>query len=240
MPLHLLESRFPERFPATHLAERHPNGLLALGGDLRPARLLAAYRHGIFPWFSEGEPPLWWAPDPRCVLLPAEIHRSRRWLRWLRGCDWEISADRDFAAVIEGCAAPREPGGGTWIIPAMVDAYSELHRLGYAHSLEVRAEQRLIGGLYGVSIGGAFFAESMYSLRSEASKVALVALALQLHRWGFGLIDVQMSSEHLLTMGARNISRQAFEEALAVALAVEQPVGDWGERWTLRRASNLL
>lgn len=240
MPLFLLDPDQPERFPPTRKAQRVPNGLLAIGGDLRPDRLLAAYGQGIFPWFSEGEPPLWWAPDPRCVLLPEQIHVSRRWVRWLRSCDWQIRVDTDFAGVIERCALPREPGGGTWIVPAMVAAYCDLHALGYAHSIEVYADGAQVGGLYGVSLGAAFFAESMYSRRSNGSKVALLALCRLLQSWGFELIDVQMESEHLLRMGARSWPRAEFEQALAQTQARATVCGPWTGLCEFSTASSLV
>lgn len=231
MPLYLLDADDAGAFPPTRLAQQSPNGLLAIGGDLSPRRLLTAYGQGIFPWFSEGEPPLWWAPDPRCVLTPDAIRVSRRWCRWLRKSQMKVTADCSFTATVEACAAPRVGSGGTWILPDMIAAYEELHRLGYAHSIEVWLADELVGGLYGVSLGGVFFAESMFSRQSNGSKVALLALCRQLYDWGFALIDVQMESEHLLSMGAENLPRLEFEQRLTLALARETVRGSWHGCW---------
>jgi len=198
-------------FPPIASALRHPNGLLAAGGDLGPQRLLAAYRRGIFPWFGAGEPILWWSPDPRCIFDSAAIHESRRLARWRRGCDWTVCANTDFAAVIDACAAPRDGESGTWIVPEMRQAYCALHALGHAHSIEVRrADGALVGGLYGVAVGELFCAESMFSRETNASKLALLALGECLAEWGWPWIDAQIASPHLLRMGARTITRAAF------------------------------
>jgi len=240
MPLYLLDDADAESFPPTRLAQQSPNGLLAIGGDLSPRRLLAAYSQGIFPWYSEGEPLLWWAPNPRCVLRPEAVHVSRRWRRWLRHSSLTITADRSYDAVIEACAAPRNDGGGTWIIPQMIAAYRQLHRLGYAHSVEVWSGEVLVGGLYGVSLGGAFFAESMFSSEENGSKVALLGLCRQLQSWGFGLIDVQMESAHLLSMGAQNWSRDRFEQHLASCFTRESIRGAWSDLWDFGRSADLV
>jgi len=201
-------------FPPLEKALREPNGLLAAGGDLSPGRLLAAYRHGIFPWFSEGEPILWWSPDPRMVLYPAELRVSRSLRKSLRRTDYEIRVDTSFRAVMQACAEPRIQQSGTWISAQMVAAYSALNRHGYAHSVETWREGELIGGLYGVAIGRAFFGESMFSRATDASKLALVHLVRQIERWQFGLIDCQMRTAHLASLGAREVSRDTFSRRL--------------------------
>jgi leucyl/phenylalanyl-tRNA--protein transferase len=205
----------PGAFPDVRGALREPNGLLAVGGDLTPERLAGAYRRGIFPWFGVGDPILWWSPDPRTVLVPERLHISRSLRKRLRRRDLGVTMDRDFGAVIRACAAPREPDGGTWIVPEMLAAYERLYRLGLAHSVEIWAGDpaeggRLAGGLYGVAIGRVFFAESMFSRSTDASKVALVHLCRQLHAWGFGLIDCQMHTPHLASLGAQSVPRRIF------------------------------
>ncbi len=203
-------------FPPTAMALDHPNGLLAAGGGLSPERLLAAYRHGIFPWYEEPQPVLWWTPDPRSVLYLDELHISRSLRRTLRSNTLGLAVDRRFAAVIAACAGPRRGSEGTWIGEDMLLAYQALHRRGIAHSIEVLAEDgQLVGGLYGVAIGRVFFGESMFSLVPSASRVALVALVQMLRRSGFRLIDCQVESAHMNAMGARNISRLDFEAELA-------------------------
>lgn len=198
-------------FPNPALAESEPDGLLAIGGDLSAQRLLRAYCAGIFPWFSEGEPILWWSPDPRLVLRPAKLHISRSLRKLLRKGDMHTTFDRAFPEVMHRCAtAPRHGQQGTWINTAMIDAYVELHRQGYAHSVEVWRGRQLAGGLYGVAIGSAFYGESMFSAQSNASKVALAALANRLQRHQFRFIDCQMETPHLLSMGAELISREEF------------------------------
>lgn len=202
-------------FPPLEQALLEPNGLLAAGGDLSPERLVSAYRHGCFPWFQEGQPILWWSPDPRMVLLPAELHVSHSLRKQMRQRRFEVSFDRDFAAVIEACAAPRSYADGTWITPAMQDAYSELHRRGIAHSVEVWQQGQLVGGLYGLAMGRLFFGESMFSRTDNASKVAFVSLVEQLHACGFALIDCQMHTQHLASFGAHEIPRTEFAGYLA-------------------------
>ncbi len=202
-------------FPPAEAALREPDGLLALGGDLSPPTLLRAYRSGIFPWFSEDQPVLWWSPDPRLVLFPGEFHLSRRLWRTLRRGAFRFSFNRDFAGVIRGCAEPRPGEPGTWITPAMRQAYERLHARGHAHSVEVWQDERLVGGLYGVRVGGVFCGESMFSRQPNASKCAL-ALLCGLHRaLDIALIDAQVSSDHLLRLGARNIARARFLALLA-------------------------
>jgi len=198
-------------FPSVESAAETPNGLLAVGGSLRPRRLLAAYRHGIFPWFGEGEPILWWAPDPRCVIFPERFHVSRSLRRTLNQQRFHVTRNADFEAVIQGCAAPRKDSPGTWIIPPMIEAYCELHRQGYAVSFECWRDGALAGGVYGVHLGRVFFGESMFSRQTDASKVALHAVA----RCGdFGLIDCQLPTPHLERLGAQNIERRRFVQLL--------------------------
>lgn len=205
-------------FPPHQLALKRPNGLLAAGGDLSVARLCHAYRFGVFPWFSAGEPVLWWSPDPRCVFEPAHTRPDTRLARFFRQQRWRVDADRDFAAVIDACAAPRAVDQGTWIVASMRDAYVALHAAGHAHCVEVRDESDdLIGGLYGVAIGELFFAESMFSRCSNASKAALFALALRLREWRWPLIDAQVASDHLLRLGAITLPRERFLAVLAGA-----------------------
>lgn len=212
--------------PATALAE--PDGLLAVGGDLHPRRLLNAYRHGIFPWYSAGQPILWWSPDPRMVFRTDGVRLSSRFRRDLRRSEWEIRADTVFAEVIAACASlPRRGQRGTWITPAMRAAYIALHRLGHAHSVEVFDHDRLVGGIYGVAIGRMFFGESMFSAESGGSKVALAALAHLLHGWGWPLIDAQVENPHLLGLGAERMPREAFLARIATLCAEAVPAGAW-------------
>jgi len=197
-------------FPPLERALRDPNGLLAVGGDLSVERLIQAYRHGCFPWYQAGQPILWWAPDPRTVLFPHEVHISRSLRKTLRQGAFRVTFDRDFPAVIQGCAAPRDYADGTWITPEMQAAYQELHRRGVAHSVEVWQGETLVGGLYGLAIGQLFFGESMFSRADNASKVGFVSLVKRLEEWGFVLIDCQMPTQHLQSLGARSIPRSEF------------------------------
>jgi leucyl/phenylalanyl-tRNA---protein transferase len=208
----------PDAFPPAERALQDPAGLLAAGGDLGCERLLAAYRRGIFPWYSPGQPVLWWCPDPREVLFPAEFHRSRSLARALRVRGFEFHADRDFEAVVAACAAPRRASPGTWITPQMQAAYLELHRRGHAHSTEVWRAGRLVGGVYGVQLGRAYFGESMFSLEPDGSKAALDALARQCLADGTQLIDCQFPSAHLRSLGSRALPRTEFLALLARAL----------------------
>ncbi len=201
-------------FPPLESALDDPNGLLAAGGDLSPGRLLAAYRLGIFPWFGEDEPILWWSPDPRMVLYPAELKVSRSLRKSLRRPDYEIRVDTAFRAVVRACAEPRAGQDGTWITPRMLAAYFTLHERGFAHSVETWRDGELIGGLYGVAIGRAFFGESMFARATDASKLALVHLVRQLERWRFGVIDCQMRTAHLASLGAREVPRERFSRHL--------------------------
>jgi leucyl/phenylalanyl-tRNA--protein transferase len=221
-----LDTLAPARFPNPEDALADPNGLLAFGGDLSPQRLIAAYAHGIFPWYSEGDPLLWWSPDPRCVFATDAVHRSHSLAKFLRKSTWQWSMDRAFEEVMRACAAPRDGQQGTWITPDMVTAYTNLHLLGHAHSLEVWDGEALVGGLYGVAVGRMFSAESMFSRRTNASKAALHALAKTLRERGFPIIDAQVPNPHLLRMGACNMPRTRFLARLA-QLAAEPSVQDW-------------
>ncbi len=220
-----------QKFPDVNLALREPDGLLALGGDLSPGRLLAAYRKGIFPWYSdgqgwpsvaggrtpgatEGQPILWWSPDPRAVLFPSRVKISRSLHKTLKQGRYRITMDQAFRSVMEGCAEPRNGVPGTWITRAMLEAYTELHERGFAHSIETWRDGRLVGGLYGVALGRVFFGESMFSRSPDASKVALVSLARQLVTWGYGLIDCQIYTEHLASLGAETLPREIFTRFL--------------------------
>jgi leucyl/phenylalanyl-tRNA--protein transferase len=207
-------------FPPVSTALTEPNGLLAAGGDLSMSRLLAAYRQGVFPWYQAGEPILWWSPDPRMVLFPGELKVSRSLAKTLRRKQFEVRLDTAFDEVIAACAAARPPAReqrrspGTWITPHIKRAYRELHRAGFAHSVEAYREGKLAGGLYGVALGRVFFGESMFHRVSDASKVAFVYLVRQLARWNFSLIDCQMETSHLASLGARAIPRRDFTRAL--------------------------
>lgn len=213
-------------FPDPERAE--PDGLLAVGGDLSPRRLLAAYERGIFPWFSEKGPILWWSPDPRLVLRPEWLHLPRSLARTLRRGRYAVRADTAFAEVIAGCAAARRPGQrGTWITPEMIAAYERLHRMGFAHSFEAWEGEGLAGGLYGVSLGGAFFGESMFSERPDASKAAFAASVPWLADRGVALVDCQVRTEHLVRFGAREIPRAAFLAELRRTLRRPTLQGRW-------------
>lgn len=199
-----------EPFPPLSRALREPNGLLAAGGSLSAERLLDAYRQGIFPWYSEGQPVLWWSPDPRMVLLPGEFRLPRSLAKRLRRRDFEIRIDTAFETVMRACAAPRRDGAGTWITEDMISAYCRLHHMGHAHSVETWMGGKLAGGLYGVAVGRMFYGESMFTRVADASKIALVALVRRLERHRFRMIDCQMNTAHLARFGAREIPRQAF------------------------------
>lgn len=197
-------------FPDVELALRDPDGLLAVGGDLTPQRLLEGYRNGIFPWYSAGQPVLWWSPDPRTVLFPERFKISRSLRKLLRQNKYRVTFDVCFDEVMRACAAPRREDAGTWIMPEMVAAYSALHRLGHAHSVEVWHGDELAGGLYGVALGRVFFGESMFSRQSSASKVALAHLVQHLRAWNYALIDCQMHTAHLASLGAEDLPRREF------------------------------
>ncbi|HEX6613158.1 MAG TPA: leucyl/phenylalanyl-tRNA--protein transferase [Rhodanobacteraceae bacterium] len=213
----------PETFPDPARALRDPNGLLAFGGDLSPQRLLAAYSQGVFPWYSQGDPLLWWSPDPRCVFVTDGVHVSRRLARTLKASQWTLSMDRAFTRVMRECAAPRAGDPGTWITQDMLAAYTRLHQLGFAHSLEVWNGDALVGGIYGVGIGRAFSAESMFSRANDGSKIALLALCRTLHGWGFPLLDAQVPNPHLQRMGAITIARADYLHRLHMLVAQPGP-----------------
>ncbi len=222
-------------FPPLSSALRSPNGLLCAGADLSVKRLRAAYAQGIFPWFNDGEPILWWSPDPRCVLTPAELTLSKRDWRSLRASKWVVRSDTQFAQVLSQCAAPRANyfGAGTWLTAQMQNAYCALHAADVAHSVEIFDGAELIGGIYGIAVGGVFCGESMFGARSNASKAALVALMLGLERMGFGVLDCQVRSPHLLDRGAKEITRAKFLETLAewnVEKAWDS--GEWTSPWS--------
>lgn len=215
-------------FPPVERALRDPDGLLAFGGDLHPLRLLNAYRHGIFPWYSDGEPILWWSPDPRTVFDTGALHLSRRFRRGLRSCDWHVRFDSAFDAVTAACAgAPRDGQRGTWITDGMRAAYGELHRLGHAHSVEVCDGQRLVGGLYGVAVGGVFCGESMFSAASGGSKIAIAALCRRLAEAGIDLLDAQVQNPHLQRLGATAMPRADYLRRLAAGTGRGLPVTSW-------------
>jgi leucyl/phenylalanyl-tRNA--protein transferase len=224
MPVFRLDERlvFP---PAEHADE---SGLLAVGGDLRPERLVLAYSLGIFPWYSRGQPILWHSPDPRMVLRAEELHVPASLRKTLRRAPYRLTLDRAFAAVLDGCAGVPRPGQrGTWITPAMKKAYLELHRRGLAHSAEAWSGDRLVGGLYGVGLGAAFFGESMFALAPDASKVAFVTLVEQLRRWGISLVDCQVHTDHLARFGAREWPRDDYLAALRGALRQPTRASKW-------------
>ena len=205
-------------FPALDTALVEPPGLLAAGADLSAQRLIDAYSHGVFPWFNPGDPILWWSPDPRMVLPPAELHVRRSLRKRLRQPGHEVRVDCAFREVITACSGPRGGQPGTWITPTMIEAYCTLHALGHAHSVETWIDGRLAGGLYGIALGRMFFGESMFTRVPDASKIAFVHLVRQLEQWGFGLIDCQMRTDHLASFGAREIPRTDFAARLAELL----------------------
>jgi len=214
-------------FPPVERALAEPNGLLCAGGDLSLERLLAAYRRGIFPWYSRGEPVLWWSPDPRMVLFCEALKVSRSLRKSLRNKGYEVRVDTAFAAVLQGCAAPRRDGAGTWLGREMQAAYLRLHEAGYAHSFETWRDGELVGGLYGVAIGRMFFGESMFSRATDASKVALVGLVTALRALGFPLVDCQMSTPLLASLGAREIPRREFLRRLSTLVNYDEPPAKW-------------
>ena len=237
----ILRAGVQEPFPSVESALAEPDGLLAAGGDLSPQRLLDAYRHGIFPWYSDGEPILWWSPDPRMVFATDAVHVPGRTRRWLRHCDWSIRADGAFADVMRACAAPRARQSGTWITRAMFDAYTELHAAGHAHSVEViDTAGSLVGGIYGVAVGRMFFGESMFSSATNGSKVALIALCRALRDWQFPLLDAQVASAHLTTLGAFEMPRSRFMAHLDLyATQPGPPPSAWRDEWPWTRARQL-
>ncbi len=219
-------------FPPLSQALDEPNGLLAVGGDLSIPRLLSGYRHGVFPWYEDPQPILWWSPDPRAVLYPHKIHISRSLAKRLRTPDYRVSADTAFERVVGHCAELSPKRTGTWITDDMRQAYTQLHRAGWAHSVEVWRDDELVGGLYGVAIGKVFFGESMFSRASDASKIAMVHLAGQLRSWNYHFIDCQVGNAHLYRMGAEDIDREAFSEQLAKYARTEaDEPGRWALDW---------
>jgi leucyl/phenylalanyl-tRNA--protein transferase len=225
MPIYVLGSDV--WFPSAEMASRE--GIVAVGGDLSPERLLTAYTQGIFPWYSKDEPIIWWSPDPRMVLFPREVHISRSMKKTIEKNIFQFTLDRDFRSVIEKCRLPRKNQPGTWITEEIRDAYILLHDLGFAHSGEVWRGNRLVGGIYGISLGKCFFGESMFSLETNASKFAFIKLAEQLEKMDFVLLDGQVPSRHLATLGAREIPRTEFLAHLKEALKYETIVGKWIE-----------
>lgn len=207
-------------FPDPATALQHPNGLLAVGGDLRPERLLQAYRLGIFPWFEADQPPLWWSPNPRMVLFPHELHVSRSMRKFLRQHPYTLRSDSHFAGVMNACAGARRGSSGTWISERMVEAYQHLHLLGHAHCVEVWEGSTLVGGLYGIAMGEVFFGESMFSHRPNVSKLALIDLAARLATAGYRVVDCQVANPHLESLGARNIARDEFRRLLPDIAAI--------------------
>lgn len=205
-------------FPPIERALDEPQGLLAIGGDLSPTRLINAYRQGIFPWYADDQPILWWSPAPRCVIYPQTIHISRRLRRRYNQGLFSVTVDQSFGEIIEACAEPRPDGLGTWITDEMKAAYIHLHKIGVAHSVEVHKDSELVGGIYGLSLGRVFFGESMFSKQEDTSKIALVSLCRQLQQWGYTLLDCQVANPHLLSMGAEEISRHQFGKHLKTAL----------------------
>ena len=215
-------------FPPVTKAMKSPNGLLCAGGDLSPERIVEAYSRGIFPWFSEGDPILWWSPDPRMVLFPEELRVSRSLRKTVARGTYAVRVDTAFAAVMRECAAPRDGQGGTWIVPEMIAAYTQLHERGIAHSVESWLEGELVGGLYGVSLGKVFFGESMFARAPDDSKVALVHLVERLRAADNRVVDCQQATAHLASLGAREIPRSAFAQLLRES--IQYPPS--GERWT--------
>ncbi len=210
-------------------SEAEPDGLLAVGGDLQPWRMIAAYESGIFPWYSQESPILWWSPDPRCVLFPEELHVSRSMARIMRRQEFELSFDLAFESVIEGCASGRQDHRGAWLVPEMIEAYTRLHHLGLAHSVEAWRNGELVGGIYGLALGRVFFGESMFHKCPNASKAALVFLVENLRDMGFELIDCQQETAHLARFGARGIPRSEFIKLLKKGLEFPAPRGYWHE-----------
>lgn len=217
-----------DHFPPTSEALDYPNGLLAVGGELSVERLLAAYSRGIFPWYDEPQPVLWWTPDPRSVLFPDKLHISKSLRKTLRRDEFRLQVNQHFEQVMQACAELRGDGLGTWIGDEMLTAYTELHRRGYARSIEVLSQEgELVGGLYGVALGRAFFGESMFSRVTDGSKIALVGLVDIMQRGGYTMIDCQLETDHLNSMGAQNINRLDFERRLAQTIGVEPNAGTW-------------
>ncbi len=224
---YLLSDDQLDLFPDVELALDEPNGLLAIGGDLSAKRLLAAYSNGIFPWYSDNQPIMWWSPNPRAVLYPDNFKISRSLKKTLNKNIYHVTMDTAFTDVIQQCAKTRKDGFGTWITNDMLDAYQNLHQQGYAHSVECWFENELVGGLYGLSLGHAFFGESMFTRKTDASKVALAHLVQQLKHWQFDFIDAQVSSDHITSLGATDIPRRQFINELQQTLKLSSRIGRW-------------
>ena len=218
-------------FPPIEHALEQPNGLLAIGGNLEVDTLIKAYQRGIFPWFNEGDPILWWSPSPRMVLLPGKLHISRSLRKLLRKELYQVTFDYDFPSVIAACACGRRDSEGTWITNEMITAYIALHNAGHAHSIEVWRENKLVGGLYGVAQGRVFFAESIFSRESNTSKIAMTALSEQLAAWQFKLIDCQVYSDHLNSLGANPITRTKFQDYLSQYCSRASFSAQWKQEW---------
>ena len=229
-PLRWLDPHDPEApFPDVEFALREPDGLLAIGGDLSPRRLIRAYRQGIFPWYSEDQPILWWSPDPRSVLYLHALKITRSLRKTLNQNIYSVTLNKAFQQVIKYCAAPRRSGGGTWLTAEMMEAYCHLHDLGYAHSVESWYQGELVGGLYGLSLGKVFFGESMFARRNDASKVAFVRLVEHLRQWNYEFIDCQVASAHLGSLGACAIPRREFIDSLNRYCDIPSPRETWGQ-----------
>ncbi len=218
-------------FPCVSNALKEPDGLLAIGGNLRVDTLLLAYRRGIFPWFNDGDPLLWWSPSQRMVFTPGKLHLSRSLLKLLRKNRYQVTFDHDFAVLIQTCASCYQDNQGTWITADMIAAYTALHQAGYAHCVEVWREDELVGGLYGVALGQAFFAESMFSKESNTSKIALAALSERLASWQFQLVDCQNHSTHLESLGAALISRERYVKYLGIYCSQAPACANWHLEW---------
>ena len=233
----LSENSPPESLPPAEAASAEPNGLLAVGGSLEPDWLLYAYTHGAFPWYNPGEPILWWSPDPRAILRPRDLKISRSLRRSIRNRGYRVEADTDFSAVISACAQPRDGVAGTWITRQMKSAYCRLHSMGYAHCFEAWQDDELVGGLYGVAIGRVFFGESMFTRAVDASKVAFAAAVTYLMLRGFRLIDCQVASPHMTSLGATLIRRTEFVARLDEHCRDPNPTGSWSEDFRARLSS---
>jgi len=231
----LAENSPPEALPPADAASTQPNGLLAVGGSLEPDWLLHAYTHGAFPWYNPGEPILWWSPDPRAVLQPRDLKTSRSLRQSIRNRGYRVTADTDFASVIGSCAQPRDGVAGTWITRQMKSAYCRLHSMGYAHCFEAWRDGELVGGLYGVAIGRVFFGESMFTRATDASKVAFAAAVSYLAGRDFRLIDCQVESPHMTSLGATSIRRTEFVTLLARHCSDPRPTGSWSEDFSAYR-----
>jgi len=221
---------FQSEYVFPDIEQASPEGLLAVGGDLEPATLLEAYSKGIFPWFSQYDPILWWSLDPRMVLFTNKIHLSKSLKRVIRSCKFSVSFDNQFESVIKNCSRPENEDDERWITDEMIEAYIRLHKLGFAHSVEVSMDDRLVGGLYGVSLGRMFFGESMFFRVPDASKVALIALTEKLRSFEINVIDCQQETDHMRRMGARPIPRSEFKKLLAEAMKYEAVKGNWNNR----------